>query len=334
MESYLRDRSQYVITNGQKSSCYSVPSGVPQGSHLGPLLFNLFINDLPPLFNYCNCLLYADDMKLFCKVRNFTDCINLQHDIDSLSEWCSANKLYLNVSKCKFMSFTKKTSSIKFNYAIDNVELNEVFQILDLGVNFDTDLNFNRHIEIKIAKARSMLGFIKRVCRDFHDIYFAHVRSHLEYVSVVWNPVTSLFINKIEAVQKQFLIYVLRFSFRRNANFELPPYSFRCSLIGIQSLELRRNNALAYFVFDVLRNYIDAPNLLCLLNFNVPCHNFRFFNFFKIKYHRTQYGRNGPVSQMCIQFNNIAHLFDFTCSRFEFRSLLNQRQIDVELSLS
>ena len=79
------------------SDLFIVTSGVPQGSHLGPLLFNIFIDDLPFVLNFCNCLLFADDLKLFRKIRDPSYCQLLQLDLDSISDWCSNNLLTLNI---------------------------------------------------------------------------------------------------------------------------------------------------------------------------------------------------------------------------------------------
>ena len=80
-------------------------SGVPQGSHLGPLLFILFMNDVPEILNYSNCLMFADDLKIFCSFKSILDALNLQRDLDMLSSWCQSNRLSLNINICKIMSF-------------------------------------------------------------------------------------------------------------------------------------------------------------------------------------------------------------------------------------
>ena len=90
--SYLANRFQCVKVRTSISTTLPVTSGVPQGSVLGPLLFLLFINDLPDIFNHSNCFLFADDSKLICK----TNCSDLQSDVDSFTHWCTQNGLKIN----------------------------------------------------------------------------------------------------------------------------------------------------------------------------------------------------------------------------------------------
>lgn len=142
------------------------------------------------------------------------------------------------------------------------------------------------------------LGFLKRICCDFRkvkaitSIYNAHVRSHLEYAFVIWNPIYGVHSDKIESVQKQFVIYALRGSVRRDAVYILPPYSVRCSTLGLESLARRRSNSCIFFVYDVLSKAIDAPQLYDVFNsiINVPLHSYglRMMNVFRNVFHRTQ----------------------------------------------
>jgi hypothetical protein len=117
-------------------------SGIPQGSNLGPLLFICFINDLPSALT-CGSLLYADDNKMYSTINNLADALTLQENLNRLSSWCILNKLALNVSKCKVVSYSYKKSPLLFNYHIDNLILKRENTIKDLGIYFDERLNFN-----------------------------------------------------------------------------------------------------------------------------------------------------------------------------------------------
>lgn len=275
IQSYLSHRKQFVKICGWTSSTFDVLSGVPQGSHLGPLLFILFINDIQQTFT-SKCLLYADDLKIFRKVDSINDALSLQDDLNKLSLWCKRNSLDLNIQKCKCMSFHRKRSlAVSFNYSINDIFLERVDEIRDLGILFDEKITFTKHIDSSVAKAFSMLGFVMRICAEFRNpvllkcLYFAHVRTHLEYGLTVWFPYYDVHVVRIESIQKKFIWYVFcKFGWQEYVRFA--PYIFKCRLLGLTSLELRRTIACCLFIFDLLSGRIDAPNILSILNFNAP----------------------------------------------------------------
>lgn len=96
--SYLSNRTQVVVVDGVKSFVYGQTSGVPQGSHLGPFLLNLFINDLQSMIRHSQLLLYADDAKIFKSIKSERDAELLQEDLDRVVKWSIVNELPLNFS--------------------------------------------------------------------------------------------------------------------------------------------------------------------------------------------------------------------------------------------
>jgi hypothetical protein len=107
LRSYLTGRIQWIRIGDAVSKDIKVTSGVPQGSHLGPLCFIWFVNKKSVIFDYVRVLFYADDMKLFLPVRGFQDCMKIHSDLNKLSEWCDRNSLFLNVDKCKTITFSR-----------------------------------------------------------------------------------------------------------------------------------------------------------------------------------------------------------------------------------
>ena len=104
---YLSNRLQYVTYNGTKSKRETIKCGVPQGSILGPLLFLLYINDLPPVSNDCFSVLFADDTNMFVTGKNTADmCLKLNNDLQEICKWLRCNKLSLNILKTHYMIFT------------------------------------------------------------------------------------------------------------------------------------------------------------------------------------------------------------------------------------
>ncbi|CAH2105171.1 unnamed protein product [Euphydryas editha] len=147
VRSYLEGRTFSVVVNGFHSNSRKIVSGVPQGSHLGPILFTLFINDLPTVVKFSKTFMYADDLKIARVINTIHDSIMLQKDLDELFEWCLHNEMYLNPKKCFFVRYGRKRNFITFQYHIARSNIQELEQIRDLGVLFDKKLTFVPHIE-------------------------------------------------------------------------------------------------------------------------------------------------------------------------------------------
>jgi len=136
LKSYLCSRTQVVKINSYVSNDFLVSSGVPQGSYLGPLLFILFINDLPSIFvNSVNILLFADDAKLFLIIKSPNDALQLQLNLDKFVEWSRVNHLPLNINKCSVITFSRINNIITYNYLIDSFIVTRVSSIKDLGIS-------------------------------------------------------------------------------------------------------------------------------------------------------------------------------------------------------
>jgi hypothetical protein len=144
-QSYLLDRRHYVTYQNFVSKSFTPTSGVPQGSNLGPLLFLLFINDMVNVIT-CEKLLFADDLKLFIRIESDSDFNLLQNNLDAVVEWSSRNRLSLNTAKCFVSSYSRIRSVKEHTYIIDQHRLERVYKFKDLGVTFDTELNFNDHL--------------------------------------------------------------------------------------------------------------------------------------------------------------------------------------------
>ena len=327
--SYLSDRYQAVKICDTVSDLYPVKSGVPQGSHIGPLLFNIFINDVVDIFPPDSCLLFADDLKLYRRIIDIDDCHELQRSIVDLVAWCNLNKISLNSDKCYIISFGRSRSPILFDYLLSISPVSRQHSIRDLGVILDVKLTFTEHFNHIINKAYSMLGFILRICKEFTDpfalksLYVALVRPILEYGSVVWSPYYAVHISRIESIQKRFVLAALR-NLGWQSQFLLPPYRDRLRLLSMNSLELRRRFLKAMFVFDVLSSKIDSPYIASSVTTSIPPRDLRRNAFFRLSSHRTNYGLNNPLSSARRQFNSVSDLFSNNTNRNAFKiSCLN-----------
>jgi hypothetical protein len=262
-KSYLVSRTHLVEYQNVRSTLVMPTSGVPQGSNLGPLLLLIFINDLPTVIN-CHKLLFLDDLKIYC-----------EGDINSLVNWCNVNHLILNIEKCSIMTFSRTLSPISNNYKIGDVLLSRKESVDDLGILFDKGLSFVDHINSITSTAFKNLGYIHRNCKSFRDIacwkllFFAFVRSKLEYGSLIWYPIYKVHINRVESVQRRFLKFLI---FLEEGNYPIQGIDQAVLLqrFNMYSLGVRRIVASVKFLNDLLHNCLDCPPLLDYINFYVP----------------------------------------------------------------
>ncbi len=110
-KNYLSGRSHYVSFNNVASSTEAVLSGVPQGSILGPLLFIIYVNDIPDIITYSSYFLFADDVKLLKTINTMEDHQRLEDNLKTISDWCKQWNLALNPTKCSAIQFSTQTPS-------------------------------------------------------------------------------------------------------------------------------------------------------------------------------------------------------------------------------
>ena len=153
--SYLSSRTVVTSINNITSTPKPVTVGVPQGSILGPLLFLIFINDLPQCLKHCKSILYADDTLLYYAGRTENDLqVKINEDLNSLSQWLNNNLLTLNYEKTKFMIFANKKQSTKVDITIENKKVLQERLFNYLGVTLSSDLTWHNHINNIITKIK------------------------------------------------------------------------------------------------------------------------------------------------------------------------------------
>ena len=168
-------------------------SGVPQGSILGPVLFLIYINDLPGYVSYSTARLFADDTLLYLTIHNSSDCTKLQDDLNNLQKWESDWQMSFHPEKCEVIHITTKKYPIIHKYTLHGHTLLSVPQIKYLGVQISQDLKWNSHINSISSKANQTLGFLKRNLKIKSQTikekaYKSIVRPKVEYCSTVWDP--------------------------------------------------------------------------------------------------------------------------------------------------
>ena len=174
------------MTSGWKN----VLSGIPQGSVIGPLLFVIFINDMPNEVKFNMCKLFADDCKLYGRVE-CTGENKMQLDVTNLENWSAKWQLPFNATKCKVMHLGYNNP--KHQYVLNNHTQEITTCEKDLGVHVDENLKFHKHTAAATKMANRVLGVIKkayktREVRTITMLYKSMVRPHLEYGNLIWGP--------------------------------------------------------------------------------------------------------------------------------------------------
>lgn len=333
LSSYLHDRKLSVKIDCHLSRDVNATSGVPQGSHLGPLLFLVFVNDITMFLNDVQYLLYADDLKIFRTISDPQETTILQEGADAIFRWCESNGMLLNIGKCNVISFTRKHNPIHHNYKLQDTTIERVDVIKDLGVWFDCKLNFKRHINITIAKANSVLSLIKRFAKEFNDLfvikslYTSLVLSIIEYGSIVWMPAFEIDIKRIESIQKQFLLFCLR-DLGWHDRFQLPSYRHRLNLLSMLTIRDRQEMACCLFVFDVINNNIRADQISHNFEPNIQHYNLRQKRTFRQAPTRTIYSANSTINRCVNLFNNKCQGLSTSGSKSSFKLALRTRIVN------
>ena len=164
IESFLSGHTQQVVIEGESSYSASVVSGVPQGKSLGPLLYLIFINDLPQLIQ-SKVRLFADDCIVYREINNKTDCETLQDDLHALERWESIWAMEFHPAKCSVMRVATSNDPIMLSYKLKGHQLQAETTSKYLGVDLLSNLDWKPHIDRIVKKSNSMLGFLRRNLR-------------------------------------------------------------------------------------------------------------------------------------------------------------------------
>ena len=263
IQAFLENRKQRVVIRGAESDELSVLSGVPQGSVLGPILFLIYINDLPKCVE-CPVCLFADDSKIYCRVPNSNNPkpelqnahSKLQKDLNELHTWANKWKMSFNTSKCRVMHLGY--GNTKHEYTLNGEVLQETTEEKDLGILIDNELTFSKHIRGIVAKANRMLGLIRisfesleenENVKMFSSLYNTLIRPLLEYCVQAWSPRHKKDILLLENVQRRATKLVRQYK-------DLP-YEERLKRLNLTKLEDRRERGDMILAYRLINGHED-----------------------------------------------------------------------------
>ena len=313
LETFLQNRSQIVKINNSFSESLPVSSGVPQGSVLGPILFNIFINDIfECCCNYCEIFLFADDVKLFS-----SNSFELQNSLNLLSEWSKKWQLQVSIEKCSVLHLG--SNNAETSYFLDGHELKRTNCVKDLGVFTSNTLSSTSQCHETYKKASRICSlihksFISRNKEIILQAYNVYVLPILDYCSSVYNPSKVSDIQLLEKVQRKFT--------KRLFHSKIS-YSDRLKHLCIETLEKRRlkhDLILAYKILHdkipVLSSFLQYKHIirptrssesmnLVVPKFKLDCKKYFFIN-------RVSSILNSfPVTSMCMDRYNLKNFKRF-----------------------
>ena len=231
-ESYLCDRSQKCSINGHLSNIAPVSCGVPQGSNLGPLLFLVYINDLPNCLSLASPRMFADGTNTTFAASSMADLENvINSELRNLNCWLVTNKLSLNIAKTEFMVIGSNQrvhalSNNQINIEIDGKSIKRVKEAKSLGLLIDEHLSWTKHIDEKSKTISSAIGALKRI-RPFISessalqIYQALILPHFDYCSSVWDELNVTLSDKLQKLQNRAARVITRSSYDTSTSFLL-----------------------------------------------------------------------------------------------------------------
>lgn len=273
---FTTNRKYFLKINSRVTLLFFIAlSGIPQGSHLGPLLYLIFCNDLPLFLKNVGILLFADDTKIFRSIGTSVDRINLQQAIDALAKWAENNKLEINGSKTVHVSFSGSSDFVSNEYYINGIVINRHETVKDLGILFDRRLSFTPHIVNISKRAYQLTGAIYRLVKDIRcpnlsmKLYKSFVLPILEYGSIIWDQGRA-----IDNLQLEKSLHMIT---RISLNVPLYPlhprylnFQTRINLLNFNNLDTRRKYQLASIFLKIINGDLNAPSLLAIMN---SCYN-------------------------------------------------------------
>lgn len=277
---FITNRQYEIKINGKSTGkIICPPSAVPQGSHLGPIAFNIAINDIVNSIKHSSILIYADDIKLFKIIRTEEDRRQLQMDINALHQWTIDNCFAINPLKTTKLTIGK--SSISTNYFIGSEPIANVTTQRDLGVYFDDSFSFKHHIQIVTGRVQQLMGIAYRISQEINNrsillaIYNIYIRPIIEYAAPIWRHCPKKDIEMLDRFHRRITKTALNIP-RKPTDENYVPYAARCLALSQMSPETRFKISCAMMIITAIQSHDNIVlNLIVRRHIAPPRRNLR-----------------------------------------------------------
>lgn len=326
ISSYLENRKQYVEIQNNKSQLLQVTCGVPQGSVLGPLLFNLYINNICEVSQIVETILFADDTNLLCCGENLEKLLEtMEEEVSRMKIWFDENKLTLNLSKTKFIIFGNRLADTNKKLMINGIELERVSEIKFLGVVIDSKLSWKPHIKYiktKISKSLAILNKAKELLNQasLSMLYSSFILPYMTYCVEVWGNTYKTNIYPISILQKRAIRIIHKAPYREPTN----PLFIKLKILKFKDLI---DYKIIQIVFRAHNNQLPR-NIQELFQLRENTYNFRGISMFSKPLIRTNSKLHCITTQGVILWNNSNNDLKLCKNLLQLKFLFKKRILD------
>lgn len=332
IKNYVSDRKQFVKFRDQTSNQYIVRCGVPQGSILGPLLFILYINDLPNASSLIEPILFADDTSIFYSHKDLNQLIlTLNSELDKISTWMKANKLSVNLKKTNYILFRPSQKKIPTSapVLVDNQIIQLKQRTKFLGIYIDENLTWKTHVNYICSKISKTSGIIYKAryyltSEAKLSIYYALVYPYITYCNIIWSSTYPTTLNRLFLLQKRVVRSIENAEFHAHS----APIFRKLKILDIFSITAYN---IGHFMFLYHNNFL--PSQFCSMfqtNSNVHTYSTRTAHCYRTHFCRTNIKKQTILFQGPKLWNSLPIFLTSQCSFKSFKRkfidllLLNQ----------